>query len=95
MIMADCIKCGKTLVAGRDGPLRCVECWRGRLNEATERLPDCRWHFDRFVADTPIWKTECGREFDRLEGSEQPRKHLAMEFCPFCSGHIIDMTTDV
>jgi len=80
---------------------------RKRLVELQPNTPahskesDCKWHFDRncftrsWEDDTrTIWKTECDREFDRLEGSEQPRKHLCLEFCPFCGGHIIDMTTD-
>ena len=73
---------------------------RKRLVELQPNTPahskesDCKWHFDRFD-NAAIWKTECGREFDRMWGSEQPRKHLCMEFCPFCGGHIIDMTTDV
>ena len=57
----------------------------------------CKWRFDRCEYDYlrfSVWKTECGREFDRLFGSEQPRKHLGMGFCPFCGGTIVDMTQD-
>jgi len=63
--------------------------------------PTCKWQFDRNLFEhyceeeiRTAWKTECGREFDRMDAGEQPRKHLNMEFCPFCGGHIIDMTTD-
>jgi hypothetical protein len=60
-----------------------------------EERSDCKWNYvpSGFSGDG-AWKTECGREFNRLYGSEQPRKHLCMEFCPFCGGHIIDETTD-
>lgn len=94
--MPECIQCGKTLVNGKDGVLRCAECWKARLNETKANLPPCKWNFDRAygIGCNTIWKTECGREFDRLQGSEQPRKHLAMEFCPFCGGSIVDMTQD-
>lgn len=57
----------------------------------------CLWSYDRDVPDRPdmpIWKTSCGYEFDRLKGCEQPRKHLRMEFCPYCGKHIADATTD-
>jgi len=58
--------------------------------------PTCKWRFDHNDPDdnSTIWTTECGREFGRMDAGEQPRKHLNMEFCPFCGGHIIDMTTD-
>lgn len=57
----------------------------------------CLWSYDRDVPDhpdMPIWKTSCGHEFDRLKGCEQPRKHLRMEYCPYCGKHIADATTD-
>lgn len=62
------------------------------MNKAQK--PACKWYCDRHDGDRAIWKTECGREFDRLEAGEQPRKDLAMEYCPFCAGVIVDMTQD-
>lgn len=59
-----------------------------------EQNPSCKWHFEMSDGYDAIWKTECGLEFDRMTPGEQPRKHLNFEFCPFCSGYIIDETQD-
>ena len=73
--------------------------WKGW--DIIEIIPDekpkgdtCLWSYDREENGRTIWKTSCGYEFDHLQGDEQPRKHLCMEYCPYCGNEIKDMTTD-
>ena len=62
--------------------------------EVLDEAKSCNWSYDREENGRTIWKTSCGYEFDRLQGDEQPRKHLCMEYCPYCGNEIKDMTTD-
>ena len=94
--MDRCNLCDAPLVSEGDVPPMCARCVDRKTAIAEqEKEKTCVWHYEpaEFSGDG-VWKTECGREFDRLRGSEQPRKHLAMEYCPFCGGHIIDSTQD-
>lgn len=105
--MDRCVSCGVPLRTSASNVTLCDKCQLDKqiqfsLNAFGTAIVDtrratCKWNFDRYdhrAAMTLVWKTECGREFDRLRGSEQPRKHLCMEFCCFCGGTIIDETQD-
>ena len=58
----------------------------------------CFWFFNRYSSENfprgIVWKTECGREFDRMRAGEQPIKHLSMTYCPYCGRRIYDETQD-
>lgn len=58
----------------------------------------CLWRYDRVDSvnghHRAVWKTSCGREFDRLTAGEQPRKGMSMEYCPYCGKTISDETQD-